>query len=523
MAVIATSRMLGIASIPWTTTLASICTVVLTGMLLINIKSILRWCRIYWYLRNVPRPFKQWSFFTVLDMWNSMSKMDGDLSYTAKAFKYFKMMFENAMHEDVSVMYFGTTPMLMGYSPDAVEGILSKNENQNKPFLYQFMAPWNGDGILTLETSLWRIRRKAFTPAFHFKILDEYVPVMNRRANALAHKLRLQEDYVDVLPVVRTAGLGIFYETALNVKVDEEKEVEQHFLLGAMEEIGAKIVSRMLNPLLWYDFLYNLTNDAKQFYHYARHLREYNTEVMCRKIEEYNAGGKEENKDSNRFIDIMMRMLKEDHSLRDVDVVDELVAAFIGGFETTAISTSFVLHLLGSHPEAQRKVHEELDAVFGDGPDGSVSHEDIKQLKYMDCVVKEALRLYPPLPIIAREFQTDTQIGKYTIPSGTVGLVMIYFLHRNPNVYESPDDFIPERFLDNKDRHPYAFVPFAGGLRNCIGQKYAKTEEKILLTHLLRQFKVESETPTKSLTIDMQLMLKTTEQLRVKFIPRKSQ
>ncbi|XP_064458393.1 cytochrome P450 4c3-like [Ornithodoros turicata] len=490
-------------------------------LLALYAKTAFRHLRTYWYLRKVPRPLGQWSFKTLYEMWKTTSKMDGDLTDSAKSFIYFKRMFQRAMNDDIAVIYFGATPMLLGWSPETVEGILSKVDNQNKPFLYDFMKPWNGDGILTLETALWRVRRKAFTPAFHFKILDDYNPVMNRRSTKLVQKLEgYGGEYVDLLPVIRTAGFGIFFETAMGLNVDEEEEVKHYDLLRGMEVIGTRVVQRMLNFFLWSDITYGLCKESKAFYHYANKIRSYNTGVMRKKVAEYEESEGQKNK-TNRFIDVMLRMFKEDGSLQEVDLVDEIVAAFVGGFETTSLSMSYALHLLGSHPEVQRKVHEELDVVFGDDKDRPVTKEDAKELKYLECVIKETLRLFPPLPILGRDFRTDTTIGGHTIPKGTVGLVLLYFLHRNPKVYENPNDFIPERFLETSAKHhPFAFIPFAGGLRNCLGQNYAKTEEKIVLSHILRNFRVISKVPTEDIKIDMELMLRPMDKLLVKFIPR---
>ncbi|KAH8034296.1 hypothetical protein HPB51_022749 [Rhipicephalus microplus] len=117
----------------------------------------------------------------------------------------------------------------------------------------------------------------------------------------------------------------------------------------------------------------------------------------------------------------------------------------------------------------------------------------LKKARYIrEYNEKESLRLYPPVPLVARNIDEDMRIGKYTIPKGTVAACAIYFLHRHPKVYKDPNTFMPERFMDNRNVSPFAFVPFSAGSRNCIGQRFAQLEEKIMLTHILRNFRVES-------------------------------
>ncbi|XP_064458381.1 cytochrome P450 4c3-like [Ornithodoros turicata] len=489
-------------------------------LVLLCAKTAFQHLRAYWYLRKVPRPLGQWSFKTLYQMWKATSKIEGDLTDSAKSFIYFKAMCQRAMSEDMAVIYFGTTPILLGWSPETAEGILSKLDNQNKPFLYNFMKPWNGDGVLTMHTTLWRARRKAFTPAFHFKILDDYNPVMNRRSAELVQKLAgYGDEFVDLLPVMRKAGFGIYFETAIGLNVNEEEDMKRHDLLKGMEVIGIGIAQRLLNLLMWSDATYKLHKCSRAFYHYANKIRSYNAGVMRKKLAEYESSGGENNK-TNSFIDILLRMFKEGN-LQEVDVIDEIVASYVGGYEATSLSMTYALHLLGSHPEVQRKVHEELDSVFGDDRERPVTKEDAKELRYLECVIKEAMRLFPPLPSFARDFRADTNIGGHTIPKGTVGLVLLYFLHRNPKVYERPTEFIPERFLDASIKyHPFSFLPFAGGQRNCIGQAYARAEERIVLAQILRNFHVFTEVPTEDIRLDMELMLRPLDKLLVKFIPR---
>merc|ERR1719273_1268493 len=114
-------------------------------------------------------------------------------------------------------------------------------------------------------------------------------------------------------------------------------------------------------------------------------------------------------------------------------------------------------------------------------------------MKYLECCIKEALRLYPSVPIIGRDIEKDTYIDGQMVPKGTCVIVFVHNLHRNPIIWDKPEEFIPERFLESSKRHPYAYVPFSAGPRNCIGQRFAMMEEKTILSHVLRRFAMMEE------------------------------
>lgn len=141
----------------------------------------------------------------------------------------------------------------------------------------------------------------------------------------------------------------------------------------------------------------------------------------------------------------------------------------------------------------------------------------------MDLVIKECLRLYPSVPIIGRVTGEDIETPSgYHIPKGTGLIIEIYDMHRNPNLYENPEQFIPERFLSENcnNRHPFAYIPFSAGSRNCIGQRYALWELKAALCGILRTFKLEAVTKPRDLKFISDLVLRTEGPINVKFVKR---
>ncbi|KAM7305826.1 cytochrome P450 4V2 [Ixodes scapularis] len=447
--------------------------------------------------------------------------MDPELEVTAKIFNYFEGMFKTIEDNEVTVAYYGPQPFFIATTPTAIEPILNNTQNLNKAFLYNMMKPWIGNGILMIEKTGWRMRRKILTPAFHFRILDDYAPIMNRRAEQMVHKLCLvKEGYFDVLPIVRLAAFGILFETALGVKIDEE-EVNRKGLLKVNDEIAASVIARMVNIFHWPDVIYYRTKNAQEFKRNVEFIQAYNDRIVKTRKSEYKMG-LAESESKKSFLDILLRMHMEEGSLTEDQVRDEVTSIFIGGFDTTATSISYTLYLLGHHPEVQAKLHEELDFIFGDDWERPVTVDDLKHLKYLDCVAKESMRLYPPVPLIARNIDEDVKVGEYTIPKGTVAIAAIYFMQRHPRFFPDPHSFIPERFSASKERtNPFAYVPFSGGARNCLGQRFANLEDKILLIHIMRRFEIKSKVPMTELQLSIEVVLRATQGLEIALTPRR--
>lgn len=481
-----------------------------------------KWFRMYWTLRDAPRPPQRYPFSLLLDTLAAFAKMDPRLHITAKIYNYAKQMFAVCMDQEVTVAFYGPQPFLVGTTPMAMEAIFKSTTNVNKSFIYQMMRPWVGNGILISDKAVWKPRRKMMTPAFHFRTLEDYIPIMNSRADEMVRDItettKLGDAYFDVRPIVRRAAFAILFETSMGVKIDKE-EVERMRLLEITEELSASIVARSANILHWPDFIYNLTKEHHEFIANIKHVQTYNNQIVKQRKEDYEAGVGDD-KQRRSFLDILLRLHIEEKILTEQEVRDEVSSIFIGGFDTTATAASFCLYLLGHHPEVQNKVHEEMDEVFGDDWERPVTIDDIKRLKYTECVIKESMRIYPAVPLLARMIDEDIQIGKHTIPKGTVALALIFFMHRHPKYFENPDVFIPERFLETKSWHPFQFVPFSAGPRNCIGQKFAQYEEIILLTHVMRKYKVESKVPMDKLQLAFEIVLTAPEGLELKFTSR---
>jgi cytochrome P450 len=178
-------------------------------------------------------------------------------------------------------------------------------------------------------------------------------------------------------------------------------------------------------------------------------------------------------------------------AMADEQIRDEMGTVLVAGHETTALTLTYPLDLLSRNPEAERRLHEELTATV----DGCPTIEDVFEFNYVETVVKESMRLYPPAFELRREPREDVQFGEYSVPEGALLLLSPWVLHRDERFWDAPESFRPSRWLDGvRDERPaFAYFPFGGGPRRCIGRQFAMTEAQLVLATLLDRWRFERE------------------------------
>nr|CAD7427360.1 unnamed protein product [Timema monikensis] len=212
------------------------------------------------------------------------------------------------------------------------------------------------------------------------------------------------------------------------------------------------------------------------------------------------------------FLDLLIALSEKDGSLSDADIREEVDTFMFEGHDTVSTAITWALYLIGIHKDIQDKLVEELDDIFH-GSDRPATWTDLNNMKYMEMTIKEALRIYPSVPVFARETTSIVQLEKYTIPKGVEILFFPYVIHRNPKVFPEPNKFNPDNFLPDRiqSRHPFSYVPFS--------QRFALLEEKAIISSILRRFKLESVQP-KELKILLDLILKPLDPIKIKITER---
>nr|XP_018912166.1 PREDICTED: cytochrome P450 4C1-like isoform X2 [Bemisia tabaci] len=412
-----------------------------------------------------------------------------------------------------------------------VEVLFTSKCTEIKTDLYRILHVWLGLGLLTSRGQRWHQRRKLITPAFHFSILSNFCEVFVKNTLTLIDQLRQTPDgaLVEVMTQMKLVALDNICETAMGITIDALNH-PNHSYIRAIDDCTDIVMTRLTRPWLFNDLLFFLSPTGR------KHWADLNTifELTDKAIKQRrNIRGKKEGKWKQRieelegsqkmaFLDLLLEACeKQSVSLTDEDLRDEVNTFMFEGHDTTAVSMGYTLFLLGNHPEIQEKCHRELSDIF-QGSNRTPTVADLQKMKYLEQVIKESLRLFPSVPFIGREATEDVKFGDYTVPKGTVLSFNVYNLHRDPKVFPDPEKFDPDHFSPEKSagRHPYAYVPFAAGPRNCIGQKFALMEVKVVLSYILRNFQLESEHGLEDLKISFALVIRPQKDLNVKFTRR---
>ncbi|KAE8746742.1 Cytochrome P450 CYP4c [Frankliniella occidentalis] len=428
--------------------------------------------------------------------------------------------------------WFCSQPYVVLSSPAAVEAVLGSNRLTDKSDEYLYLRPWLGTGLLTSSGAKWHRRRKVLTPAFHFRILDDFIDVFREQAAVLADKMEAlagDPEGFNVFPLVTLCTLDIICETAMGRKVNAQVDSESPYV-RAVYDMAEIVLTRQ--STVWYqpDWLFHLTPMYRRQQRCLADLHGFSTKVIRERKAEIldearlkgrpGRGGEDDLGSKRRlaFLDLLIEASQGGAVLSDDDIREEVDTFMFEGHDTTSAAISWCLFLIGCDPHVQRQVHAELDDIFADDPGRGVTMKDLAEMKYLECCIKEALRLYPSVPAFARSLREDTQIGPYTVPAGTTAMLVIYMLHRNAEVFPEPEVFDPDRFLPDNcvGRHPFAYVPFSAGPRNCIGQKFALLEEKSVLSALFRRLRFESLDRREDLTLHGELIIRPKDGLRVR-------
>ncbi|XP_071568025.1 cytochrome P450 4C1-like [Temnothorax nylanderi] len=440
--------------------------------------------------------------------------------------------------EEIFIQWLVSKPMINVYKPEHLEQIFPSTVNITKGEEYDMYRPWLGNGLLISTGKQWFHDRKLIGPTFHFSILDQFAVVLSEKAEILIKCLEREiEKYsgkaVDVFPLIVNAALDIICETAMGVNIRAQETVTKYS--SAVHKALTLITNRILTPWYWSDWLYYSLPVGKGFKSAIDIMHDFTKGVINKKkAERQSQNGYTEHENEDNELDIGKRkrkafldLLLDQNAIDDTPMTDDKLLAQVdtfmfGGHDTTAVAMTWTLFLLGNNLEHQEKVHEELDEVFGDS-DTPASVKELSQLKYLERVIKETLRLFPSAPLITRKLTEDVKLDNYTLPKGVSVTLAILLAHRNPKVWPDPMKFDPDRFLpeNSKHRNPYAYVPFSAGPRNCIGQRFALLEEKIILAAILRKWRVKSVKTFDTIEYGGVIILRPCEEVLIHFTPKK--
>uniref|UniRef100_A0A182K4P1 Cytochrome P450 n=1 Tax=Anopheles christyi TaxID=43041 RepID=A0A182K4P1_9DIPT len=368
-----------------------------------------------------------------------------------------------------------------------------------KSYQYDFLEPWLGTGLLLSFGEKWFQRRKIITPSFHFKILDQFMDVFNKEAETLVTKLERHVDRpeFDIYDYITLYALDSICATSMGVHINAQEDPNNEYAQG-VKKVSEYVFRRIFSVLNQFPALFVLYSYAREQGRIIKRLHDFTNSVIDKRrkqLERENQSTTVDDYSKHRdtFLDQLLKVKIQGKPLSTADIREEVDTFMFEGHDTTTSGISFTILQLAKHQNIQQKLYDEIDTVLGDSAKTIVlTNTVLQELKYLDLVIKESLRLVPPVPFIGRKLLEDMEMNGTTVPAGSSISLNIFCLHRNPKVFPEPEKFIPERFSDENEikRGPYDYIPFSAGSRNCIGQKYALLEMKVTIVKLLASYRI---------------------------------
>ncbi len=363
------------------------------------------------------------------------------------------------------------------YHPDDIEYVIAtnaknfiKSRNQRSPLFRRLV----GNGLLTSEGEKWKQQRRLAQPAFHRQRISAYGDVMVEYAERMIGSWS-EGEVRDVHRDMMRLTLEIVVKTLFNADVSNDAD-----------KVG-RVLARIVTPfagqatIKWIMDNRLPTPTHRLFNRDAREI----DEIVYRIINERRSAGRDE----GDLLSMLLKAHDEDGSqLSDQQLRDEVMTIFLAGHETTALTLSWVWYLLAQNPDIEEKFHAELATVLDGRPP---TMADLQRLPYTEMIAKESMRLYPPAYALGREAVKECEIGGFRVPAGSQVFMFQWVTQRDPRFFTDPDRFYPDRWTEefSSSLPKYAYFPFGGGPRACIGNYFAMMEIILILATIGQRFR----------------------------------
>jgi cytochrome P450 len=380
-----------------------------------------------------------------------------------------------------------TLNALMVYDADAARYVLRENaENYHKSQAYDPLRTILGNGLVTSEDQLWKTQRRLMSPEFRPSSIERFEGPIVKRALELGEEWKKAAEAQtprNVLEDTMSTALRIVGDTLLGSDLTSEiSEISDPIYI-----LLKYAIDRQMSLLNVPEYeIFPSVRKAKQA---QRTLDQAVKRIIAQR--RANPGNGE---------DLLGRLLsirdpETGRGIDDQQLLDEVKTMIGAGHETVSLSMAWTWYLLSLHPEIEAKLNHELQEVLGGRPP---TLQDLPRLRYTEQVIKESMRLYPPVPAVSRNNLKEDKLGHVVIPPKTHVEIAIYAIHRNPQYWENPEAFDPDRFSPEREPDPRSciYLPFSTGPRVCIGEHMAMMEAKLVLATLAQKFRLELIDPT---------------------------
>ncbi|XP_047453039.1 thromboxane-A synthase [Mugil cephalus] len=449
-------------------------------------------------------------------------------------------------HGRVCGYYLGRRPIVVIADPDMLKQVMVKDFN-NFPnrMAFRFASKPMSDSLLMIRNEQWKRVRSILTPTFSAAKMKEMVPLINTAIDALMNNLNVHAESGEAFDIHKCFGcftMDVIASVAFGTQVDSQNDPDDPFVRHAKMFFAATFFRPLLMFFIVFPFLATFlvgilpNKRQKVMSHFfnstikdiikkreeqpsEQRRRDFlqlmlnaRTSKECVSLEQFDTANHDDEADHKTQPTQPSTSDQDDSHPRtqepsargsqkkmitEDEIVGQAFVFLVAGYETSSNTLGFACYLLALHPECQRKVQEEVDDFFTkyDTP----NYSNVQELKYLDMVISEALRLYPPGFRFAREVYHDCEVNGLFLPKGMTVEIPASFLHYDPEYWSEPEKFIPERFTPEAKaaRHPYVYLPFGAGPRNCVGMRLAQLEMRMALVHLFHRFNVVACSETK--------------------------
>lgn len=369
-------------------------------------------------------------------------------------------------------------PFTALFHPDHIERVLvTDRERFDRNLFSKFGFDFAPDGLILTDGEQWRRQRNLLQPAFSITRLHSYTETMGGYAEQIG------ETWTDGQEIALNRAfseltLQILAKTLFDIDVDPDNDDEA--IPRAAQRITERVDAQNLTTFLptWVPTRAN--------WQYNRSMRAYRA-----RIDELIDRRREQNTDTDDLLSILLHAEGPDgYTLSEAEIRDNLLSFMFAGHETSSLGLTFTFLLLAQHDSVGERLRSEHETVL-DGSTPTIEH--LQQLPYTETVIKETMRLHPPAHIMIRRASEDVIIDGYRIPEGTLLMLPQFWLHTDERFYDAPEEFTPGRWTDDFEGElpEYAYFPFGGGPRHCIGLRFAMTEMKLIVAVLAQQFTFE--------------------------------
>ncbi|XP_067928892.1 cytochrome P450 4V2-like isoform X2 [Watersipora subatra] len=479
--------------------------------------------QLFAYLRQRNRVKHLSAMPSLLD-WPLIGAMPAVEREPTEFFNQMTSLCDKFRKEEAFFLRLGNEYNIQIYTARQVEKLLRSYDFLDKSHRYQFLHKWLNFGLLTSSGKKWKSRRKILTPSFHFNILKDALNTMNSHATTF-RDLLMEEVFesskvVDIFPLLTLLSLDIIGETAMGVQMDALHSKESEYVKSVLYTKDA-IARRSRTPWLFPNVIFENSPSGRRTSRCINFMHQYAHKVI-RERRAAMSGSATETLRNQAFLDTLLDCRDENGDLlSDEDIREEVDTFMFEGHDTVSSALGITTYLLGLHLEEQEKCYQQLLDIVG--TPRTLTMNDLSQMTYLEWCIKESMRIYPPVPFVARDTAADIEIAGHKIPKGAGAIaVVISGLHRDPSVFPEPTKFDPHRFSpeESANRHPYAYIPFSAGPRNCIGQKFAMMELKVILAKMLTTFNIESVVKQADLRVQAALVLQPCDGIKIKLTSR---